>query len=136
MLPFDFTVEGPPVSQQARNRTRLHEWRTRVATAAEQRWPDSDAPLNGPLQITVVYYHDRIIIRMDNDNMVKPIQDALIGLVYADDSQITDTRVRKTNRRGPFIVERLSPVLAEAFIRNREFIYVRVEAAPDHAELL
>ena len=73
---------------------------------------------------------------MDNDNMVKPIQDALIGLIYADDRQITDTRVRKTNRRGPFVVARLSPVLAAAFVPNKGFIYVRVEEAPDHMELL
>ena len=136
MLPFEFTVEGPPVSQQATNRMKLQEWTTRVATAARHYWSHDDSPLSEALQIIVVYYHDGIVIRMDNDNMVKPIQDALIGLVYADDKQITDTRVRKTNRRGPFIVERLSPVLAEAFIRDKEFIYVRVEEAPDHTELL
>jgi crossover junction endodeoxyribonuclease RusA len=136
MLPFEFTVEGPPVSQQAGNRARLQEWRNRVATAAGEYWPHGDPPLNGSLQITVVYYHDGIVIRMDNDNMVKPIQDALIGLVYADDSQITDTRVRKTKRRGPFIVQRLSPMLAAAFVRDEEFIYIRVEKAPDHTELL
>ena len=28
---------------------------------------------------------------MDNDNMVKPIQDAFNGLVYQDDRLITDT---------------------------------------------
>jgi crossover junction endodeoxyribonuclease RusA len=136
MLPFEFTVEGPPVSQQAINRVRLQEWRRRVHSAAAQHWPQGDAPLHGSLQIIVVYYHDGASIRMDNDNMIKPIQDALIGLIYADDRQITDTRARKTNRRGPFIVERLSPVLAEAFVRNKQFIYVRVEEAPDHTELL
>ena len=136
MLPFEFTVEGPPVSQQAANRARLQEWRRRVYTAAALNWPQDDSPLDGSLQIIVVYFHDGVVIRMDNDNMVKPIQDARIGLIYADDRQITDTRVRKTTRRGPFIVERLSPVLAEAFVRNHEFVYVRVEEAPDHRELL
>ena len=73
---------------------------------------------------------------MDNDNMVKPIQDALNGLVYSDDSQITDTRVRKTSIDGRFEVRAMSPVLAGGFVRGVEFIYVRVEAAPDPAELL
>lgn len=58
---------------------RLQEWRGRVARADEQRWSHGEPPLNGSLQIIVVYYHDGIVIRMDNDNMVKPIQDALIG---------------------------------------------------------
>ena len=91
MLPFEFTVEGPPVSQQAENRARLQEWRRRVHSAAVQHWAHGTVPLDGALQITVVYYYDGIVIRMDNDNMVKPIQDALIGLIYADDRQITDT---------------------------------------------
>lgn len=135
MLPFEFTVEGPPLSQQAANRQRLQQWRIRVRAAAAQQWLGS-SPLHTRLQIVVVYYHDGVAVRMDNDNLVKPIQDALIGLVYADDRQITDTRVRKTDRRGPFIVENLSAILADAFVRNREFIYVRVEDAPDHRELL
>lgn len=90
----------------------------------------------GQLQIIVVYYHDAVTISMDNDNMVKPIQDALKGLVYVDDRQITDIRVRKTNFDGRFKVRGMAVILAEGFSKGSEFIYVRVEDAPDHAELL
>ena len=68
--------------------------------------------------LTVVYYHERPAVRMDNDNLVKPIQDALIGLVYVDDRQITDTRVRKTSIDGAFRVRHMSAVLAEGFVRG------------------
>ena len=45
------------------------------------------------LQIT--YFYDSVI--MDVDNIVKPIQDAIIGLAYIDDDQVTDFFVRKRN---------------------------------------
>lgn len=136
MIPFAFTVEGPPISQQSADRQRLADWRNAVRAAATARWPAADPPTPDQLQITVVYFHDGDAIRMDNDNMVKPIQDALAGLVYANDNQIVDTHVRKTRFDGAFRVRGMSPILADAFIANREFIYIRVSTPPDHTELL
>src|SRR5216684_4879413 len=97
MLPFEFTVAGPPVSHQTKNAARLQQWKAEIIGAARLRWPAQDPPEDGAIQITVVYYHDGPSARLDNDNMVKPIQDALIGVVYRDDCQITDTKVRKTD---------------------------------------
>jgi hypothetical protein len=135
MLPFEFTVEGPPLSHQTRDKSKLSEWRLIVKDAAARRW-NANAPLSVALRITVTYYHEGPAIRMDNDNMVKPIQDALIGLVYNDDSQITDTSVRKTGIDGLFYVWGASMVLLEAFSRGTQFLHIKVEAAPDHAYLL
>jgi crossover junction endodeoxyribonuclease RusA len=136
MLPFEFIVEGPPLSQQTRSPARLQAWRAMVRAAARARWLQGQAAVTGSLLLTVVYYHEQSAIRMDNDNLVKPIQDALIGLVYVDDRQITDTRVRKTSIDGVFRVRYMSPVLAEGFVRGVAFLHVRVEEAPNHAELL
>jgi Holliday junction resolvase RusA-like endonuclease len=41
------------------------------------------------LQLTVVPYHEGDTVQVDNDNPVKPIQDAVIGLMSIDDRQIT-----------------------------------------------
>jgi len=73
---------------------------------------------------------------LDNDNMLKPIQDALQGVVYANDDQVTDTVVRKTYLDGRFKVRGMSVVLAQGFARGVAFLYIRVEDAPDHVELL
>jgi crossover junction endodeoxyribonuclease RusA len=73
---------------------------------------------------------------MDNDNLVKPIQDALNALVYADDGLITDTSLRKTDLNGRFQVRGMSPILAEGFCSGEEFLHIRIEAAPDHGVLL
>ncbi|MCU0490813.1 MAG: RusA family crossover junction endodeoxyribonuclease [Chloroflexaceae bacterium] len=135
MLPFEFIVAGPPVSHQTRHATRLRAWQQTVRSAAEQRWPAGTPPLTQHLKLMVTYYHDGVMVRMDNDNMVKPIQDALNGLVYVDDRQITDTYVRKTDLNGSFRVRGMSPVLAEGFCRGNESLHVRIDAAPDHEEL-
>jgi crossover junction endodeoxyribonuclease RusA len=136
MLPFEFIVQGPPVSHQARNRALLQEWRDAVRDAARRRWPGAAPPVATPVQMTLVYFHDGLSVRIDTDNLVKPIQDALKGLVYVDDVWITDTRVRKTDLNGAFRTRGMSRVLADGFCEGREFLYVRIELAPDHQELL
>jgi crossover junction endodeoxyribonuclease RusA len=136
VLPFEFTVAGPPVSHQTHNRLRLQEWRESVRAGAARRWPLEDIPNNTNVRIIVTYYHDGPAVRMDNDNLLKPIQDALNALVYQDDRLITDTSVRKTDLNGRFKVRGMSPILAEGFCTGEEFLHVRIEPAPDHGELL
>jgi crossover junction endodeoxyribonuclease RusA len=132
---FDFFVEGPPLSQQTRNSARLREWKDYVRTEAAKLWQGQELH-QGPLKLTVVYYHERQAVSIDHDNMIKPIQDALAGLVYKNDRQITDAQTRKTNIDGRFRLRHLSPIYARAFGAGREFVYIRIEEAPNHEELL
>ncbi len=71
----------------------------------------------------------------DVDNIVKPIQDALIGLVYFDDRQVTDVLSRKRNLNGNFVLGRISDVLAEGLSRGNEILYISVERAPNQEVL-
>ena len=135
MDPFEFFVEGPPFSQQTRNSGRLREWKEYIRAEATKLWA-SQAPVEVPLKLTVVYYHERQSVLIDHDNMIKPIQDALSGVIYKNDRQITDAQTRKTNIDGRFRLRHLSPVYAHAFGGGREFIYIRIEEAPSHEELL
>jgi Holliday junction resolvase RusA-like endonuclease len=80
-----------------------------------------------PLKLTVVYYHERQSALIDHDNMIKPIQDALAGLIYQNDRQITDAQTRKTNIDGRFRLRHLSPVYARAFAGGKQFFYIRIE---------
>jgi Holliday junction resolvase RusA-like endonuclease len=131
MLPFEFTVLGPPVSHQSRNKAKLTEWRNLVRIAAEARWTGT-APLDVPLRIIVEYFHEGESVRIDNDNMLKPIQDSLIGLVYEDDRLITDTFVRKTSIDAPVRVRGYPLILLEALSVGDEFLHVIVDVAPSH----
>jgi crossover junction endodeoxyribonuclease RusA len=124
MVPFDFVIEGPPVSHQTRNKARLRAWKQAVRTAAEQYWPAGDLPSNQDLSIVVTNFYE--LAAPDVDNIVKPIQDALNGLVYTDDSQITDCHTRKRKITGSFKVKGLSRALADGFVMNKDFVHVKI----------
>ena len=79
--------------------------------------------------LQVTYFYDSIAI--DVDNIVKPIQDAIIGLVYVDDEQVTDVLVRKRNLSSNFKVENMTSTLAEGFARGNEFLHLVIMDAPD-----
>jgi len=83
------------------------------------------------LQIT--YFYDSVA--MDVDNIVKPIQDAMIGLAYVDDDQVTDVLVRKRNLSGSFTIQNMTSTLAEGFARRNEFLHIVVIDASDQEEL-
>lgn len=128
MALFEFTVEGPPLSHQTRDKKKLKAWKSKVRRAARGFW--HGPPLAIPLKITVAYYHEGPAVNIDNDNLLKPIQDALNNLVYADDRLITHTMIQKTPIDAPINARRLSLVLLSAFSEGEEFVHVQVDRAP------
>jgi len=74
-LPFEFVIDGPPVSQQARRRERVREWRDQVHQVAKMHWSGEELPVTEPVMLTISYFYDRV--QMDVDNIPKPISDAL-----------------------------------------------------------
>lgn len=129
MTSFEFIVDGPPVSQQTRRRDRLKAWKVTVRQEAEKYWTSGQLPATGLVMLKVTYFYD--LIAIDVDNIVKPIQDAIIGLAYIDDGQITDVLVRKRDLSGNFKVENITPTLAEGFARGNEFLHIVVTNAPE-----
>lgn len=129
MLPFEFVVDGPPVSQQARRRERIREWRDQVRAIAEKQWPSEELPVTEPVMLTITYFYDKVA--MDVDNIPKPISDAMKGLVYLDDEQMTDILCRKRNLSSVLRVDNPSETLAEGFSRGNEFLYIIVDTAPN-----
>jgi crossover junction endodeoxyribonuclease RusA len=128
---LEFTVPGPPVSHQSHNKTKLRAWRGIVRQSAAKVW-GSRPRLESNLTIVVTYYHPRQAILFDTDNIVKPIQDALIGLVYKDDSWITHTVCQKKSIDGFFQIRGLSLILLEAFSQGVEFLYITVDHEPSY----
>jgi len=133
MIPFDFVIEGPPVSQQTKNRARLQAWKQAVRNAAQSYWNAGDQPSKDELTIVVTNFYETAA--PDVDNIVKPIQDALIGLVYGDDNQITDCYARKRKIDGAFKVKLLSRALADGFVNYIDFIHVKVVASENFEQI-
>ncbi|WP_373541432.1 RusA family crossover junction endodeoxyribonuclease [Chamaesiphon sp.] len=133
MIKFEFIVDGPPVSQQARRRERLRAWKVTVRQEAEKYWSSERQVGIGPILLQITYFYDSVA--MDVDNIVKPIQDALIGLAYVDDTQVTDILVRKRDLSGNFRIEYMTSILAEGFSRGNEFLHIVVINNPDQEVL-
>ncbi|VXD22861.1 conserved hypothetical protein [Planktothrix serta PCC 8927] len=130
---FEFIVDGPPVSQQTRRRERLREWKATVRQEAEKYWSSEQQTATGLVMLQITYFYDSVAI--DVDNIVKPIQDSIIGLAYVDDGQVTDIIVRKRNLSGNFKIENITSTLAEGFARGNEFLHIVVLDAPDQEVL-
>ena len=131
-LPFEIAVIGIPLSAQAKRRSKA-AWISRVRSAATAAIPAGCTPTLEEVQIEVVYFHEDT--PLDVDNMLKPIQDALCGVIYGDDSQLSDTHGSRRNIDESFHVRGLSSAMAAGFVSGSPFVFIRVSPAPDPAEL-
>ena len=84
------------------------------------------------MQFTIIYFYYQV--SLDVDNVPKPIFDALKGLIYIDDEQVTDIICRKRSLQIELRVE--NPAVVAALADGNEFLYILAETAPDQRELM
>ncbi|WP_423922147.1 RusA family crossover junction endodeoxyribonuclease [Candidatus Poriferisodalis sp.] len=125
-LPFEFCIEGPPVSQQANKKARCRDWRNAVRSAAMSEW-DSSQPIDGPVAVTISYIYEDA--SLDVDNVPKPILDALKNLVYPDDDQVFDLACHKRSSGGKLAWPNATSLLRQHAVVRNEFLHVLVDRA-------
>ncbi|MBV8613826.1 MAG: RusA family crossover junction endodeoxyribonuclease [Acetobacteraceae bacterium] len=128
---FEVCVHGQPVSAQTRRRPALQAWKNRIRNACEAAW--ERAPIDGNVIICVTHYYETAI--GDVDNLIKPIQDALQGVVYVNDKQVRDVTGKRRPIAGRFKVRYISMPLAAAFSNGRQFVHIQVWHSPKREEL-
>ena len=74
--------------------------------------------------VSITYVFDDV--DLDIDNISKPILDAMKGLIYVDDRQITDLICRKRHHDQAYSVENPSELFDAHLQSSKEFIVVRV----------
>jgi Endodeoxyribonuclease RusA. len=120
---FEFLIPRRPVSLQTKNRTNLQLWKTFVSDEARKDW--SESPYNGRnLHLTLVYLCDEDPV--DVDNIIKPIQDALVGTIYDDDLLISDVESHRRPLTGIFDITKFPPLLVNGLLSGAECVYVRI----------
>ncbi len=77
--------------------------------------------------VTITYFFQGA--SLDVDNIPKPILDALNGVVYSDDSQVTDLLCRKRNLSGDLRIPQPSALLLESLSRSEQFLHIVVTGA-------
>ncbi|RZM75697.1 RusA family crossover junction endodeoxyribonuclease [Leptolyngbya iicbica] len=130
MLPFDFVIIGRPVPHRAKDKKALKLWRGHVAATARARWGDRP-PLTTKLFLQITHFYDQPVGQpdpdLDSERTIKPVLDALNGVIYQDDYQIAELDTRRRNLNGSFRVKGISVALAEGFCQGDEFLHVKVD---------
>jgi crossover junction endodeoxyribonuclease RusA len=125
-MEFEFLIPKRPVSAQTRKHNRLPAWKNYVRAEAAKVWKAE--PATGvSLHLTLVYLCDTDPV--DIDNIVKPIQDALIGVVYDDDVLITDVSAHRRRFSGLEVSPKYSDLLLQAILLGNECVYIKVQKA-------
>ena len=121
----DFVVRGTPISQRSKHTKKL--WQQQVQKAV----PDLPKLLTGPLRVRIDFFFDGATV-VDTDNIIKPIQDALKDVVYADDKIVVDVCARSINLQDlPMMVAVPSALLAALARPSSDFVFIRVGSAQD-----
>lgn len=121
---LSLVIPGVPVSIQTRSRTRLQNWKQTIGSLATASGPVVTS--FSPLKLSLVFFHTGPT-DLDTDNIIKPIQDALVQVIYYDDDQVTDVFAARRDLSGPFRLRSTPPALAQALGSEANFVYVVVD---------
>jgi len=133
MLLFEFVVEGPPVSAQARRKRVRESWKAKVAAAAQSLWVRETPPIASDVSVTITHFHEGA--PGDVDNISKLIIDGMKGVVIADDRQISDLVLQRRALAGPYVVTSPTPEITRGLALSREFVHIAIASPPANAEL-
>ena len=133
MFPIEFTFDGPPLSLQSKNKARKRAYKQAVEAAARIVLPNGYAPVTDDLEIKITYYYEGTC--GDVDNMIKPIQDSLNGVIYVDDNQIANAMSRKRDINGNYKIRNVSACILQSFSKGNDFIHVKTDKLTPSPEL-
>ena len=133
MRTVEFLVPGRPVSQQAKNSSHKQQWKDFVYGRAFRAWQGTPI-LDETLGFTLVYLCEED--PPDINNIIKPVQDALIGLIYGDDGLIIDVQGHLRMTDELIDITDLPALLQDAVISGTDHLYVRVDSSSTLGKLL
>lgn len=131
---FDFVVVGVPRTPQTKSPKSRRDWRRKVRDAATAEWPRGLAPFDGELSAMIVYFFPGQT-GLDVDGIIKPILDALKGLVYEDDHAIFEVVCRKISLSELTRLTNAPLKLVQSLQTDADQVFVRICEGPNHEEL-
>ena len=93
---------------------------------AKRSWDDR-SPFGEEVMVMITYFFDGA--SLDVDNIPKPILDAMKGLVFSDDSQVSDLLCRKRDLNSDLQIQSPSSILIAALRGSQQFVHVAVTRA-------
>jgi len=124
MIPFDFLVPKRPLSYQAKDGAHKAQWKEFVYGRAYATWKG--------LPVSQEYLRFCLVYLCEDDppdinNIIKPVQDALNGLVYCDDNLVIDVQGHLRMVGDLIDVTGLPRLLQDAIVGGVDCVYVRID---------
>ena len=134
-LIVDFLLPRKPISHQAKNKDNLNAWIQFVYGRAHAAMSGRRPVVSDPLKFTMVFLAEEED-QGDINNFVKPVQDALIAVVYSDDEIVVDVTAHKRVLSQPIAIAGLPLDLANAVIEGMPCVYVAISDSGELAKEL
>jgi crossover junction endodeoxyribonuclease RusA len=125
---LEFVIIGVPISNQSPG-PNLQNWRAAVVAAARSGWSLPILAVNLKAVIINFYLGNRP--SLDVDNMSKPILDAMEGVVYDNDRQITQAEITHVSIGSAFVFVGASKIIVASVQAGNQFVYVRIDDPVD-----
>lgn len=129
-LPFEMLISGTPLSLQASPQSR-ERWKDRLAATAREQLEGWEWLVQSRLSVQILHFADSDATA-DIDNIVKPILDALKGVIFQDDIQVDDLHVRRITPGGVISFANPTALQLEAVNSDPPCVYVRVALIGEH----
>ena len=97
-----------------------------MRNAAKKRW-GIGTPFSGGVIVSITYFY--IDPPPDVDNITKPILDAMKGLIYIDDRQVSDLVCRKRDLNSNLQIQNPSALLSTRLGDSGQFLYINIRDA-------
>jgi len=88
--------------------------------------PKIRRPLQGSLFIKVHYYYSDSKHRVDGDNLLKIVCDALKGVAYGDDSQIDSHQVERVNTSSSTVITDIPTPSLFDYMEQKAFVIIEL----------
>lgn len=122
---YSFTVIGRPFSMQSSNHSQRRY--KELVKAAAQNSVSKTIEIPQKIKIEIDWFAQGSQDRPDVDNIIKPIQDALKGIIFDDDSQVESVIARKHDVNSVMHFSREPLFIVEPLRQgNVEYIFVRI----------
>lgn len=128
-FPIEFVVGGEAVSMQNKARRGLEAWKGLFSVACEAQLPQNAFYAETPLSVLIYHFPDGQM-RPDIDNIIKPILDAMVDVIYRDDRIVERVVAQKFETGRVATWSNPSTTLFGAISGQKPLTYVRVSTEP------
>ncbi|WP_420723317.1 RusA family crossover junction endodeoxyribonuclease [Hwanghaeella sp. LZ110] len=128
-FPIEVIVLGTPISLQATGGRSKKQWKDSIVEALRIELPKDCFLSDERLDVTIYIFPDGEM-EADLDNVIKPILDAMVKVVYLDDNQVDRIVAQRFNAGFEFQLQEPSPVLSHAVGQEKPLMYLRIHNEP------